>query len=100
MARSITVDPAKLDSASAKIDQQAGDYERVYKQLFNEVDGMAAAWQGADNLAYVNQVKGFMDDLQKMTELMRQYSEFLKMSATTYRNTQSEVINAAKRLSN
>lgn len=100
MARSITVDPAKLDSASAKIDQQAGDYERVYKQLFNEVDGMAAAWQGADNLAYVNQVKGFMDDLQKMTELMRKYSEFLKMSATTYRNTQSEVINAAKRLSN
>ncbi|KAA0549167.1 WXG100 family type VII secretion target [Bacillus sp. BGMRC 2118] len=100
MARQITVDPAKLDSTSAKIEQQAGDYERIYKQLFNEVDGMAAAWQGADNLAYVNQVKGFMDDLQKMSELMRQYSEFLKMSATTYRNTQNEVINAAKRLSN
>jgi WXG100 family type VII secretion target len=100
MARSITVDPAKLDAASNKIQQQAADYQRVYKQLFSEVDAMAAAWQGADHLAYVNQVKGFMDDLQKMTELMNQYSEFLKMSATTYRNTQNEVINQAKRLSN
>ncbi|CAM3834698.1 WXG100 family type VII secretion target [Mesobacillus thioparans] len=100
MARSITVEPARLETTANKIDQQAADYERNYKALFSEVEAMAAAWQGADNQAYTAQIKGFMDDFQKMTQLMRQYSEFLKMSAKTYRDTQSEVINQAKRLSN
>lgn len=100
MARTIMVDPAKLDSAALKLDDQAAEYERQYKQLFSEVDGMAAAWQGADNLAYVNQIKGFMDDFQKMVSLMKQYSEFLKHSAKTYKDTQNDIINQAKRLSN
>jgi WXG100 family type VII secretion target len=100
MSRSITVDPAKLDSAAAKVDQQSADYERVYKALFNEIEGMQAAWQGADNLAYVSQIKGFMDDFNQMSALMKQYSEFLKVSARTYRETQNEVISAAKRLTN
>jgi WXG100 family type VII secretion target len=100
MARSITVDPAKLDSAAQKVDQQSADYERVYKALFSEIEGMQAAWQGADNLAYVTQIKGFQDDFNKMNALMKQYSEFLRTSARTYRETQNEVINAAKRLTN
>jgi WXG100 family type VII secretion target len=100
MARSIMVEPAKLEATANKVDQQAADYERTYKALFSEVEAMGAAWQGADNMAYVSQIKGFMDDFQKMSQLMRQYSEFLKMSAKTYRDTQNEVINQAKRLSN
>lgn len=100
MARSITVDPAKLESASSKIDQQSADYERIYKNLFSEVSAMKAAWAGTDNIAYTTQIEGFQDDLQKMTQLMRQYAEFLKLSAKTYRDTQNEVVNAAKRLTN
>jgi WXG100 family type VII secretion target len=100
MARTIIVDPAKLEAAAQKIDGQASDYERQYKQLFSEIDGMAAAWQGADNMAFVAQIKGFMDDFQKMTAFMKQYAEFLKLSAKTYKDTQNETINQAKRLTN
>lgn len=94
------VDPAKLEAAAQQMDAQAADYEKLYQQLFNEVDGMGAAWQGADNIAFVNQIKGFNDDFQKMVALMRQYSEFLRTSAKTYRETQNEIINQAKRLTN
>lgn len=100
MARTIMVDPAKLEAAAQQMDAQAADYEKLYQQLFNEVDGMGAAWQGADNIAFVNQIKGFNDDFQKMVALMRQYSEFLRTSAKTYRETQNEIINQAKRLTN
>lgn len=100
MARSITVDPAKLEAASTKIDQQAADYERLYRQLFSEVDAMGAAWQGVDNVAFVTQIKGFTDDFQRMTNLMRQYAEYLRMSAKTYRETQTEIANQARRLTN
>lgn len=94
------VDPAKLEAAAQQMDAQAADYEKLYQQLFNEVDGMGAAWQGADNIAFVNQIKGFNDDFQKMVALMRQYSEFLRTSSKTYRETQNEIINQAKRLTN
>lgn len=100
MARSIMVDPAKLESAAQKMDAQTADYERQYNQLFSEVDGMGAAWQGADNMAFVTQIKGFMDDFQKMKTLMQQYSEFLKNSAKIYRGTQEDIINQAKTLPN
>ncbi|THF73923.1 WXG100 family type VII secretion target [Cohnella fermenti] len=100
MARKIVVDPAKLESAAQQIDAQAADYEQQFKQLFMEVDGMGAAWKGVDNVAYTTQIKGFEDDFRKMKELMIQYSDFLKTSATTYRNTQSDLVSQAKKLVN
>jgi WXG100 family type VII secretion target len=100
MARSITVDPQKLETAASSMDTQSADYEKVYRQLFSEVDGMAAAWQGVDNIAFTTQIKGFMDDFQAMVALMKQYSEFLKTSAKTYRATQSDIVNQSKRLTN
>lgn len=100
MARTIVVDPAQLETAASNMDAQAADYERQYLQLFGEVDNMGAAWQGADNLAFVSQIKGFMDDFQKMVALLKQYSQFLKDSAKTYRNTQDQIVAGAKRLTN
>lgn len=100
MSRKIVVDPTKLEAASQKVDAQAADYERQFNKLFSEVDAMGAAWQGADNLAFVTQIKGFTDDFQAMVGLMRQYSEFLKSAAHVYKLTQSETINAAKKLTN
>jgi len=100
MSRKIVVEPSKLESAAAKMDAQASEYERQYNLLFNEVDGLSAAWQGGDNVTFSNQIKGFMDDFQKMKELMQQYSEYLKFSAKTYREAQNETINAARRLTN
>lgn len=100
MARTIVVDPAKLSAASTSIIAQAADYEKQYKLLFSDVDGMGAAWQGTDNLAFVNQIKGFMDDFQQMTNLMRQYADFLAHSAKTYTQAQNDTVAGAKRLTN
>jgi WXG100 family type VII secretion target len=100
MSKKIVVDPAKLEAAAQKINAQAADYERQYQKLFSDVDGMGAAWQGADNVAFVTQIRGFMDDFQAMVALMRQYEEFLKSAAHVYRLTQNETINAAKKLTN
>lgn len=96
----IIVDPAKLETAAQKMDAQAADYATQYNKLFTEVDGMGAAWKGADNTAYVTQIKGFEDDFRKMHDLLKSYSEFLRQSAKMYRDTQTEIINSAKKLTN
>ncbi|MBD7910194.1 MULTISPECIES: WXG100 family type VII secretion target [Clostridium] len=100
MGRSITVDPSKLESAAAKMEQEAADYTRIYTQLFSEVDSMGTDWQGADNIAYTSQIKGFLDDFEKMKKLMEDYATFLRNSAMTYKNTQNEVLTQAKGLTN
>ncbi|MBR0133372.1 MAG: WXG100 family type VII secretion target [Lachnospiraceae bacterium] len=98
--RTIIVDPAKLESTAGEIDTQAAEYKRLYEQLYSEVDSMASAWQGSDNLAFTSQIDGFREDFTAMYTLMTQYSEFLKNSAATYRSTQENVAASAKRLVN
>lgn len=100
MGRTIIVDPAKLQAAATQMGQITGDYQKQYNRLFSEVDGLGAAWQGIDNQAFVNQIKGFTDDFNQMVALLNQYAEFLKSSAQTYTSTQNNIADAAKRLQN
>ncbi|WP_373481753.1 WXG100 family type VII secretion target [Acetobacterium sp.] len=100
MSRAISVQPSVLKKTADSLNQGVAEYEKIYKQLFSEVDGMGAAWQGIDNLAFVNQIKGFMEDFQKMGSLMKKYSQFLTDSAKTYESAQNEIVSGAKRLTN
>lgn len=99
MAKRIMVDPEKLDKASTKIGQQSGEYEQQYKQLFTEVTTMGAAWKGVDNKAFVDRITLFEEDFKAMKALMIEYSEFLKLSATNYKNTQNAIADSARKLS-
>ena len=98
MAGSIKVDPQQLSSTASKIDAQAAEYRKEFGQLYAEVDAMQSAWQGADNVAFTNQIKGFKPDFEKMASLMDEYSKFLKQAAQTYQKTQDEIKSAASKL--
>lgn len=100
MGNKIMVDPTKLETAAGKLDEYIADYKKTYTQLFTEVQAMGANWQGSDNVAYTNQIKGFEDDFNKMATLMTDYANFLRTSAKTYRTTQSNVETGAKKLTN
>lgn len=99
MTRRITVSPEVLLSASEKIEAITANYQRVYMKLYSEIESMNAAWDGADNVAYVSRVKGFQDDFQLMYKLMLEYAQFVRMSAKSYRSTQDDIISAASNLS-
>lgn len=100
MSIKIQVDPARLDSAAGQIEQQTLSYEKNYRRLFQEVAAMGSGWQGKDNQAFVSQIQGFEKDFQQMAALMREYAAFLKLSAKTYRQTQDERAQMARRLVN
>lgn len=100
MSKTIVVDMEKLKSVAGKIDTQVQEYQRVYNQIFSEVDGMAAAWKGADNVAFTTQIQGFKDDFEQMTKTLQNFSEFLKSSANKYEGTQNDIIAQAKKLAN
>jgi len=100
MAQTIYVEPAKLEATATKVESFAAEYQKKYTALMSEVEAMGKNWEGADNIAYVTQVKGFTDDFERMKQLMTAYVEFLRASAKAYRSTQDNITSGAKGLRN
>lgn len=99
MARGqIIVETTQLDAAAQKVDDLADKYLAEYTALYNAVTEMQSAWSGVDNTAYTNQIGGFKDDFQRMENLMREYSSFLKETANKYRATQADIKTKAQQL--
>lgn len=100
MSIKIIVEPSQLDVSAQRIEEQCTQYERTYHQLYQCIDALQSGWQGSDNLAYVNQIQGFRKDFQQMNTLMRQYAQFLRQSAKSYRNVQEDRVAKARTLTN
>lgn len=100
MGKTISVEPSRLTDAAARIEAAAGGYQAAFARLFSEVAAMSNAWQGADNIAYTNQINGFEDDFKRMKDLMDQYAVFLRESAKFYTDTQNNIVQQAAKLVN
>ena len=82
------------------IDELNDEYKRLFTQLNTDVDTLSTIWNGKDNIAFTNQIKGFNDDFNQTNLLLTQYSSFLKNSAQSYNQTQEELVNHVQRLVN
>lgn len=100
MSRIIEVTPEYLRNAATSIEDLANQYKSQYEAFYGETNAMASAWQGKDNLAFINQIDGFKDDFTKMYNLMVQYAEFLRTTAKTYDTAQETITQQARKLTN
>lgn len=96
----LVVDPPELHKASSKFTQLSGDYTGVYNRLINTANTMGEAWRAADNLAFVDQINGFCDDLKAMAERLDQAAQALEMQAKNYEDTRDNNITGVKKLQN
>ncbi len=100
MAKTILVTPEQLETAAGKIESLATEYKTQYNQLYSETAAMRSTWDGKDNVAFIEQIDGFKDDLEKMYNHMNEYAAFLRKSAKAYRDTQDAVVAEARKLKN
>lgn len=100
MSFKINVQPDALERCARCIDEQCVAYEKTYRELYQKIDAMSISWQGKDNLAYTNQIRGFEKDFIAMAQLMRNYVTFLRNSAQAYRQTQEDRAAKARTLTN
>ena len=91
---------SEMAAASAKLKMLSGDYASIAKQLMNEAQTMGAAWEGADNEAFVNRITGFTEDLNIMSDRLMTASETLKMQHDNYVARQEENMAAIAKLTN
>lgn len=93
----IIVTSADLRAASQKVESIAKKYRDEYTTLYTIIDSISESgfWQGADNMAYVQQINMFKNDFQAMEQLMIEYAAFLKKTADGYEAIQSHTADQA-----
>lgn len=95
-----TVDPPVLHSAATKFRDLAQQYNEVYNSLINAASTMGAAWDAADNQAFVTQINGFCKELQDMVNHLEQSAQTLDQQATNYETTCENNTSGAQKLAN
>ena len=80
----LTVDTGEMSKASQALAQYAAEYTAIYTRLLNTASTMGDAWKDPANLAYVDQINGFCDDLKAMAAHIQQAAEALEQQATNY----------------
>lgn len=91
----IIISTEEVKRVAKSIETLADSYHTEFVDLYKIVDSLAStgAWNGVDNVAYVEQINGFKDDFANMESLMRQYAAFLTNAAEGYKTTQTHITN-------
>ena len=95
-----TVDPPVLHSAAQKFNQLSADYTSVYSRLLNVAGTMGEAWNAADNLAFVDQINGFCEELKAMANHLEQAAQALDQQAKNYETVRDNNVTGVKQLAN
>lgn len=96
----IVVDPPELHTAAQTLKELSEEYSTIYQRLINTASTMGEAWKGADNLAYVERINGFCDELKAMTAHLMQCSTALDKQASTYEGIIDINITGVQQLAN
>lgn len=97
MPRRVIVRGAEVYRTGGQVAADAGTCRQLVERLYAEIEFMGQAWQGADNLAYVQQVEGFRSELESLATAMDAYAAFLKTAAAKYSIAQQRALQAARR---
>lgn len=86
--------------ASQQLQAISETYTEIYTQLMQEANTMGTAWDGADNLAFVEQINGFTEDLKAMATKISTVSQALDQQRANYVGRQNDNIAQVKKLVN
>ena len=98
---SLRVTPEDLERRAMQIDEKAGEYAAEYQKFFNEMEDFTSRdWTEAGARAFMERLRGFEDDFNKMKQLMNEYANFLRNAANTYDSKEDEIIQRVSGLQN
>ncbi len=101
MGKSIKVTSmAEMERAAKKLQTISQNYKDISAKLMQKAKTMGAAWNGADNLAFVEQISGFAEDMQAMAGRLLIAGQTLSRQRANYAARQEANMTAVRRLTN
>ena len=89
-----------LGDATAKLNDYSSSYTQISNQLIDVASTMEHAWQGKDNLAYVNRINGLVPKLKWLADKLTQMGEIIASEQAAYEAFQSDTAGKANSLPN
>lgn len=89
-----------MEKAAKKLEEISNIYTDIYKQLMQEANTMGSAWEGADNLAFVEQINGFTEELKAMATRLSVAGQTIEQQRVNYVAKQEDNITQSKKLPN
>lgn len=89
-----------MAKASQRLQALSESYTQIYTQLMQDANTMGSAWEGADNLAFVEQINGFTEELKAMAAKLTAASQALEKQRANYVARQDNNITQVKKLAN
>ena len=89
-----------MAKASQRLQSLSETYTEIYTQLMQEANTMGSAWESADNLAFVEQINGFTEELKAMATKLSTASQALDKQRANYVARQDNNIAQVKKLVN
>ena len=92
----MTTDTGEMHKASQKLTQLAEEYTSIYTHLLNTSSTMGDAWKDFDNLACVERINGFLEELKAMTIHIEQSAQALDQQTLNYESTVENIVSGVK----
>ncbi|MBP1573058.1 MAG: WXG100 family type VII secretion target [Oscillospiraceae bacterium] len=90
----------EMENSARKLEQLSEEYTKLYNCLLEEARTMGAAWEGADNLAFVTRIEGFTEEFAQMAQKLRTAGQTLRKQKENYAAQQESNITAVNKLMN
>lgn len=90
----------EMAKASKRLQALSESYTEIYTKLLQDANTMGTAWEGADNLAFVEQINGFTEELKAMAAKLLTASQALEKQRANYVARQESNITQVKKLVN
>ena len=98
MAITLKADPAQLQQAASRMENQASMYQSLYRKMYQSIDTAYGAWKGGDSDVFYQKAQGLQDDFQRMYDLLKGAANDLRESAELYSQTQDNARSSASGL--
>lgn len=76
--------------------QKAESYDRIIKTMSARMHEMQNIWIGEDNQAFIQKFDELVPQLNKMTQVIEEASNYLQKSANAYQTLQEDRVAKAK----
>ena len=88
----------QIAKAVTTLEEASSTYTTLYTQLLQKANTMGAAWEGADNQAFVEQITGFTEELKAMAEKLSLAASIPNQEKTNYTKHMDDNITNVKKL--
>ena len=94
----ISVNIEEVAQGAAYLKQKSCQYQQMIEQIYARMHQMQAVWHGSDHQAFINQLDQFRPHLQKLTNVIDEYAQYLSQSARLYQQLQEHRVAKARTL--